>query len=102
MNACNLTFDTFRSAHPLFTKKSVPVWRFQPFYKISSELLKHPVYVITNFRRHAFLVKNFQLLHGFTAVREYRIFLLLLLILDDSQHVRTQHKKIRSGDLSLN
>jgi hypothetical protein len=25
MNACNLTFDTFRSAHPLFTKKSVPV-----------------------------------------------------------------------------
>jgi len=54
--------------------------------------LNHSFYVITNFRRHAFVVKNIQLLHGFRAAREHRIVRFFLLTLDDLEHVKTKHK----------
>jgi hypothetical protein len=47
---------------------------------------------ITRFICHAFVVKNFQLLHGFTAAREHQIVCFFLLTLDDLEHVKTKHK----------
>jgi len=52
--------------------------------------LNHPFYVITNFRRHGFVVKNIHLFHGFTVAREQRIARFFLLTLDDSECVKTK------------